>query len=110
MSDKRNNEKKASNRQRLFMDRRDAGRQLAPLLESYRASDPVVLALPRGGLPVGFEVATYLGAPLRAFPARKIGAPGQPELGIGAVAPGGMLVLNEQIIRELAISQEQIDL
>ncbi|MEO6457775.1 MAG: phosphoribosyltransferase family protein [Chloroflexia bacterium] len=97
-------------RRRAFKNRRDAGQQLAPLLGSYRGSNPLVLALPRGGVPVAFEVATYLNAPLRAFPTRKIGAPGQPELGIGAVAPGGTLVLNEQTIRELEIPREDVDL
>ena len=97
-------------RKRVFKNRRDAGRKLAPLLASYRGSDPLVLALPRGGVPVAFEIASYLNAPLGAFPTRKIGAPGQPELGIGAVAPGGTLVLNEQIIRELAIHREDVDL
>ena len=97
-------------RRRAFKNRRDAGSLLAPLLASYRSSNPLVLALPRGGVPVAFEVARYLNAPLRAFPTRKIGAPGQPELGIGAIAPGGMLVLNEQIIRELAIPQSDVDL
>ena len=104
------NTKTSSRRQRPFKNRRDAGRQLAPLLEPLQGSGTVVLALPRGGIPVGFEVASHLGAPLQAFPARKVGAPRQPELGIGAVAPGGMLVLNEQIIRELAIPQKDVEL
>ena len=97
-------------RRRAFKNRRDAGKQLAPLLSTYSGSNPLVLALPRGGVPVAFEVARYLKAPLRAFPTRKIGAPGQPELGIGAVAPGRTLVLNEQIIRELAIPREVVDM
>jgi len=67
----------------LFRDRRDAGRQLAAALASYRDSHPVVLALPRGGVPVGFEVAKALGAPLDVLLVRKIGAPGQEELGLG---------------------------
>ena len=73
-----------------FLDRHDAGRQLAARLVEdgvvERLRDPIVLALPRGGVPVGFEVARVLGAPLDVFVARKLGAPRQPELGIGAVA------------------------
>ena len=81
----------------LFENRREAGRQLAQALARYRDSDPVVLALPRGGVPVGFEVAKALGAPLDVLIVRKIGAPGHPELGIGAVIDGSEphLVLNE---------------
>src|SRR5687768_6241001 len=95
-------------RKRAFTDRRDAGKQLARLLRAYQAPSTVVLALPRGGVPVAYEVARSLNAPLYAFPARKIGAPAQPELGIGAVAAGGTLILNEQIIREMSISQEEL--
>ena len=72
----------------LFADRYDAGRRLADALEVYRGSDPVVLALPRGGVPVGFEIAKALDAPLDVLLVRKIGAPGQPELGLGAVVDG----------------------
>ncbi|MGD9617090.1 MAG: phosphoribosyltransferase [Alphaproteobacteria bacterium] len=87
----------------LFDDRRDAGRQLAQALARYRQDDPVVLALPRGGVPVGFEVAKALGAPLDVLIVRKIGAPGHPELGIGAVIDGGNphLVLNDDVIRQV---------
>ena len=88
----------------LFHDRRDAGRQLAAALGLYRDSHPVVLALPRGGVPVGFEVAKALGAPLDVLLVRKIGAPGQEELGLGAIVDGHdpQLVLNEEIIRVVA--------
>jgi putative phosphoribosyl transferase len=75
-----------------FRDRRDAGRQLARLCEDYRGADTLVLGLARGGVPVAFEVAEHLGAPLDVMVARKIGAPGQPEFGIGAVAPGVRIV------------------
>ena len=87
----------------LFDDRRAAGRLLAAALARYRDSDPVVLALPRGGVPVGFEVAKALGAPLDVLIVRKIGAPGHPELGIGAVIDGSEphLVLNEEVIRQV---------
>ena len=84
----------------LFEDRRDAGRQLAGALAGYRDSRPVVLALPRGGVPLGFEVAQALGAPLDVLLVRKIGAPGHEELGLGAVVEGRppQLVLNEDVI------------
>jgi putative phosphoribosyl transferase len=88
----------------LFRDRRDAGRQLAVALASYRDSQPVVLALPRGGVPVGFEVAKALGAPLDVLLVRKIGAPGHEELGLGAIVDGHdpQLVLNEEVVRMVA--------
>jgi putative phosphoribosyl transferase len=88
----------------LFRDRRDAGRQLAAALASYRDSQPVVLALPRGGVPVGFEVAKALGAPLDVLLVRKIGAPGHEELGLGAIVDGHdpQLVLNEEVVRMVA--------
>src|SRR5438309_9562016 len=87
----------------LFDDRHDAGRRLAQALADYRDSNPVVLALPRGGVPVGFEVATAFGAPLEILIVRKIGAPGHPELGIGAIIDGSAphLVLNEDVIRNV---------
>lgn len=72
-----------------FYNRSDAGRRLATELLTYRLVRPIVLALPRGGVPVAAEVATTLGAPLEVFVARKIGAPSHPEFGIGAVAEGG---------------------
>src|SRR5438552_8032254 len=88
----------------LFHDRRDAGRQLAAALAAYRKNEPVVLALPRGGVPVGFEVAKALSAPLDVLLVRKIGAPGHEELGLGAVVDGHdpQLVLNEDVMRSVA--------
>jgi putative phosphoribosyl transferase len=85
----------------LFRDRRDAGRRLAAALAHYAGSSPVVLALPRGGVPVGFEVAKALAAPLDVLLVRKIGAPGHQELGLGAVVDGHdpQLVLNDEVIR-----------
>src|SRR5690349_6676006 len=88
----------------LFYDRRDAGRQLAAALSPYRESRPAVLALPRGGVPVGFEVAKGLGAPLDVLLVRKIGAPGHEELGLGAIVDGDdpQLVLNQEVVRLVA--------
>ena len=95
----------------LFRDRRDAGRQLAAALASYRDSHPVVLALPRGGVPVGFEVAKALAAPLDVLLVRKIGAPGHEELGLGAIVDGHdpQIVLNEEVIRIVAPPPGYID-
>lgn len=75
-----------------FRDRADAGRRLADRVAELGLRDPVVLALPRGGVPVAYEVAERLAAPLEVFVVRKVGMPGMPELGIGAVAEGGILV------------------
>ncbi|GAC1428780.1 MAG: hypothetical protein NVSMB65_02090 [Chloroflexota bacterium] len=93
-----------------FDDRRDAGRRLAEKLGTY-AGDPdvVVLALPRGGVPVGFEVARRLGAPLDVFLVRKLGVPGHEELAFGAIATGGVCVLNDDVVRELGIGRDVID-
>ena len=91
----------------LFEDRRDAGRQTAGRLEKYRDSDVVVLALPRGGVPVAYEIARALGARLDVIVARKLGAPMQPELGVGAIAPGVML-LNEHTIGRLGLTEADL--
>src|SRR5262245_1219651 len=77
-----------------FEDRAEAGRQLAQKLMHLRHEHPIVLALPRGGVPVGCEVARALAAPLDVFLVRKLGVPGQRELGMGAIAPGGVMILN----------------
>ena len=92
-----------------FRDRRDAGKRLAGRLARYRDERPVVFALPRGGVPVGYEVALALGAPLDVLVSRKLGAPDQPEFGIGAVAPGGVRVLNENVVRRLGIPEDYLD-
>jgi putative phosphoribosyl transferase len=87
-----------------FRDRRDAGRQLAALLTEYgNRSDVVVLALPRGGVPVAAEVAARLRAPLDVFLVRKLGVPGHPELAMGAIAAGGVQVLSHDLIADLGI-------
>jgi predicted phosphoribosyltransferase len=94
----------------LFKDRRDAGRKLAAELSAYAdRSDVIVLALPRGGVPVAYEVALALGAPLDIFLVRKLGLPGHEELAIGAIASGGVRVLNEDIVQGLHIPQAVID-
>ena len=90
---------------KIFSNRTDAGHQLAEALRRYRdGQDAVVLALPRGGVPVAFEVAANLGAPLGLLIVRKIGAPGQPELAIGAVASGDVVIRNADIVRMLGMS------
>jgi putative phosphoribosyl transferase len=95
--------------QMLFEDRGDAGRRLAERLALYTQERPVVFALPRGGVPVGVEVSRALDAPLEIIVSRKLGAPGQPEFGIGAVAPGGVRVLNERVVRTLGIEEDYLD-
>ena len=93
-----------------FTDRRDAGRTLAARLQQYaNRDDVIVLALPRGGVPVAFEVATTLDAPLEVFVVRKLGTPGHSELAMGAIASGGVRVLNDDVVRWLGISPDQID-
>jgi putative phosphoribosyl transferase len=95
---------------RLFRDRADAGRQLAAHLTSYTGrTDVLVLALPRGGVPVAFQVSQALGAPLDVFLVRKLGVPGHEELAMGAIATGGTRVLNEDVVRGLHISAEIIE-
>jgi putative phosphoribosyl transferase len=93
-----------------FLNRREAGRVLASYLTQYSGRDDViVLALPRGGVPVGFEVAQRLGVPLDVFLVRKLGVPGREELAMGAIASGGVRVLNQQVVRMLRISPRDID-
>ena len=90
-----------------FLDRSDAGRQLAERVQSLDLHDPVVLALPRGGVPVGVEVAKALDATLDVFVARKVGAPGHREYGIGAIAESGGEVTNEDALRQLRVSTDR---
>jgi putative phosphoribosyl transferase len=91
-----------------FRDRHDAGRQLASLLERFRGERPVVVAMPRGGVPVASEVARALDAPLDVALVRKIGAPQNPEFAIGAVAEGGVHVLSAQIVHALRLSEADL--
>jgi len=97
-----------SDSSQMFRNREDAGRQLARLLQHTRDMQPIVLALPRGGVPVAYEIARELDAPLDVFLVRKIGAPGQRELGIGAVAQGGVRILNESAISMLEVPESEI--
>jgi erythromycin esterase-like protein/predicted phosphoribosyltransferase len=93
-----------------YADRGDAGRQLASRLSAYAGrSDVIVLALPRGGVVVGFEVAQRLGVPLDVFLVRKLGVPGHPEVAMGAIASGGVKVLSTELIRELGIPQTLVE-
>jgi putative phosphoribosyl transferase len=92
-----------------FEDRRDAGRKLAAKLTRFRDGRCVVFGLPRGGVPVGYEISRSLGAPLDVFVSRKLGAPDQPEFGIGAVAAGGVRVLSTEVIRRLGIPDEYVE-
>src|SRR5580700_5435235 len=93
----------------IFRDRADAGIQLAARLLRY-AGDPnvVVLGLPRGGVPVAYQVARRLQAPLDIFVVRKLGVPGHRELAMGAIAPGGVRVLNPEVVSSLVISEPMI--
>ena len=93
---------------RAFRDRRDAGRQLAAALEPWRDDAPVVVGLPRGGVPVAAAVADVLGAPLDVIVVRKLGVPGQPELGMGAIGEGGVRVLTPDVVRHAAVTSEQL--
>jgi predicted phosphoribosyltransferase len=96
--------------EKYFKDRIDAGRQLAKELKKYAERDDViVLALPRGGLPIGYEIAKKLKVPLDVIVARKIGAPHNPEFGIGAVTEGGMAVVNIDAVRVLGVSKDELN-
>lgn len=91
-----------------FRDRRDAGVQLAALLAGFRDEHPVVVGIARGGVPVAAEVARALDAPLEVALVRKVGAPGNPEFAIGALAEGGVLVLSEPVVHALALSEAEL--
>lgn len=91
-----------------FHNRQDAGRKLAMKLAEYAGQQPIVLALPRGGVPVGYEVAQALRAPLDVWVVRKVGVPWHPELGVGAVCEGGYLYLSPRILEEVRLSKEDL--
>lgn len=96
--------------ERPFLDRREGGAALATKLAQHAGRpDLIVLALPRGGVPVGYEVARSLGAPLDVFLVRKLGTPGHRELAMGAIASGGVRVLNEDVVRWYSIPEGAID-
>lgn len=96
--------------ERIFSDRRSAGEELAKALEGFSGpEDGVVLGLPRGGVPVAYEIAVALSLPLDVLVIRKLGAPGHAELAIGAVGSGGVRVLNRRIIDSLAVEEETIE-
>lgn len=94
----------------IFEDRIDAGRQLAEQLRKYaKRNDIVVLGIPRGGVPVAYEVAVALGSPLDIFVSRKLGVPGEEELAFGAVATGGVRVLDHDLIQSVGISRDEVE-
>jgi putative phosphoribosyl transferase len=96
--------------ERAFVNRTEAGRLLAEKLEKYaNRTDVVVLGLPRGGVPVAYEVAKRLRAPLDVFIVRKLGVPGFEELAAGAIASGGVRVLNEDVVRAIPYASEAIE-
>lgn len=93
----------------MFLDRVDAGKKLARRLAQYAGRDDVVvLGVPRGGVPVAFEIAQALDAPLDILLVRKLGAPGQKELAMGAIASGGVRILNEPVLHDLEISEAEL--
>jgi predicted phosphoribosyltransferase len=95
---------------RRFVDRHDAGRELATRLSAYaNRPDVLVLALPRGGVPVAYEVASTLKAPMDVFLVRKLGTPGHRELAMGAIASGGIRILNDDVVRWYGIPQPAIE-
>src|SRR5438034_5529589 len=95
----------------VFQNRAEAGRQLAEKLDKYAGrEDVIVLGLPRGGVPVAYEVAKRLHAPFDVFIVRKLGVPGFEELAVGAIASGGVRVLNEDVMRAIPHADETIEL
>jgi putative phosphoribosyl transferase len=93
-----------------YLNREEAGKILAAALKAYaNKADVIVLALPRGGVPIGYEIASKLSVPLNAFIVRKLGVPGHVELAMGAIASGGSIVLNEELIAALHISESSLE-
>jgi predicted phosphoribosyltransferase len=93
----------------IYKDRRDAGMQLADFINNKDCSYDLILALPRGGVPVAYEIAKKLNLPLDVFIVRKLGVPGHEEVAMGAIATGGVFILNEDLIAKLNINQTQIE-
>lgn len=100
-------EKSLTNMIYVFEDREDAGRMLAKKLKSFKGKEPIILAIPSGGLPVGYAVARELNIPMDVIIPRKIQIPYNPEAGFGAVAPDGSTILNEPLVRELGLTGEE---
>jgi putative phosphoribosyl transferase len=96
-------------RSEVFRDRREAGELLAQRLRRLRTSDPVVLGLPRGGVPVAAEVARALGAPLDVLVVRKLGCPWQPELAVGAIGEGGIRIVEDRILAEVGLAADELE-
>mgnify|MGYP001545921588 FL=1 len=95
---------------RVFEDRRSAGRALVPELQRLELEDPVILGLPRGGIPLAYDIATALSAPLDTIVVRKLGVPSQPELAFGAIASGGIRGINDDVIESLlSLDEETIE-
>ncbi|PKW17001.1 phosphoribosyltransferase [Saccharopolyspora spinosa] len=92
-----------------FQNRRDAGRRLAQQLRHFRGADVVVLGLPRGGVPVAFEVAQALRAPLDVIVVRKLGVPTHPELGMGAIGEGDVRIINDEVLWKTGVSARELD-
>ena len=92
----------------VFEDREDAGRMLAKKLKSFKGKGPIILAIPSGGLPVGYAIARELNIPMDVIIPRKIQIPYNPEAGFGAVAPDGSTILNEPLVRELGLTEEEV--
>lgn len=93
----------------LYKDRYDAGKQLAQELLQYKNENPVIIALPRGGVLLGYEAAKMLHAPLDIIVARKLGAPFHPEFGFGAIAPNGVKIINAESVEYLRLSKDEIN-
>lgn len=93
----------------VFADRRAAGQALAPAVAELALTDPIVLGLPRGGVPVAYEVADHLGAPLDVLVVRKVGAPGQPELGLGAIGEDGVEVLDTSSMERFGLRRADLE-
>jgi putative phosphoribosyl transferase len=92
----------------LYKNRRDAGKKLAEKLKKYKGKDVFIFAIPRGGVPVGYEVAKFLEAPLDVIVARKLHIPWNPEAGFGALAPDGTAVLNEEMVADFGIDEKVV--
>ncbi len=98
------------NKVALYRDRKEAGQKLADQMQEYKdKEDVIVLGLPRGGIPIAFEVAKKINAPLDIFVVRKLGVPGNEELAMGAIAMGGVRILNEDVVSSLRIAPETVD-